>query len=432
MSEVIIGKTAIALAAAAAAFVAVRLQILQCLPRHSFDRLAVALLFVSRAGIAALIYGVLGQRPLSDVAVYATEGDAVLAGQVPFRDFFTAYSPLFPNIVAVILAAWNDPIAIVCTTIVIELFAFLLWIRIARHVSNEQVTRTAALLAALSPISMVAVPISGQNHVWLSAALAASLLCLIRGHVAASGLTFAVGIGLVKWLSIVFAPVLWCRSAWSWRWLHAACGTPVAIYAGWWYVSGGALAKNAAFHASEFSSGNLPFLLTALGLDLTAPLTGRLANLGLLIALAAVFLPAAIRCRRFNNWQCIHMLGAVMLTLLLLSKKAHPQYVLLALFPLTLSFAADGRATRRTLALLGFLAFSVVSAVESSLWYRWLDHRPLPAIFAPGGLQAFIDPGVAVFCLVEFALLASYAIGLGGLLSALMAPGTGTTVPDRV
>ncbi|MCZ6835700.1 MAG: hypothetical protein O7G85_08000, partial [Planctomycetota bacterium] len=169
----------------------------------SFDRLALLVTLISRVGLFAGLYLVMDFKVGSDVGgYYFPEGQAVLEGQMVYRDIKTSYSPLFPYLMAGILLIWNSAKAIVLSMIPIELISIPLWLGVSRRYFSEQTTRTATILYVLSPVPLLNIAMNGQNQVWISLFLVIALWLLARKDFA-SGFLFGISLALIKLLGLL-------------------------------------------------------------------------------------------------------------------------------------------------------------------------------------------------------------------------------------
>jgi Gpi18-like mannosyltransferase len=175
-----------------------------------------------------LIFFALGIEPHSDVTVYYSEAEAALHGAIPLVGIHTAYGPLFDEITAVAIACWHSPAALVFLAILVELCSFPVWLKVAREAFTERATRRAAVLYTLNPLAISTVAIGGQNHVGISLLLALSLLALLRNREGWSGLSLGFSIIAVKFLSLLFAPVIFLAARHRVKWTISFLIFPIA------------------------------------------------------------------------------------------------------------------------------------------------------------------------------------------------------------
>lgn len=378
---------------------------LRVLPERSFLGCALAAQAGLSLALFVALYVIGGQEVTSDVpGYYLPAAHAVLAGQIPFRDFTLSYAPLFPYISAALVRLWDSGKVFALFAIIVNALALPLWHRTAVRSVGDQVARDSSVLYATSG-HMIVQTLLGTNQVWVAAALAASSLLLVRGASTSSGLVQALSVCTTKLLAPLFWPVLWIFAPQRGRWLAAAFLAAAAIYGSFALL--GADAFDALRRESEaISPGNLPFII--------GPLLGKQGELGGLrsdlLALTALGLSTAwiyLRARGLapaSRSQAL--LAAIALTgliFMLVSKKSFTGYMVFCMYPalLTVNLRLTGLAPR----IAFVLVFNVLLVAEPSLWFH-LGGNGLPLsrwLHAPGS-----GIGPVIFLLVDLALLGCY------------------------
>lgn len=374
------------------------------LGRRRFDVLASAALLLSRLGLYCSIFVGLRIWPRGDIPVfYRPEALAALAGKLPYRDFPSSYAPLHPFLDAAVLRVWNSPLALVLFAVLVEAVAFPLFLRMARCGFNEGPVRLAALLYLASPVSLQFVVVDGQDNVLIALLLAAAILLLYRDRPLLSGASLALAIVLVKFLPMLFAPVVLMACRQRMRWLAGFAGV-----LGLGYLPFAALGLPLLYplqlEGQARTASDLPFLLeSALGLNLP----GRAADAVLLLVLSGVLLAVgfALRGVAAERRLAVAVAGcvAVTLALLLLSKKSWPPYLMLVLFPLCLMMGAEVFSRRR---LVAFAVFSWVAILAHSVWateFLQIGGPALHGYLAAGEARSF------AFLFLQLVLLGGYA-----------------------
>ncbi len=409
------GKLLIAAGCAALGFLLSRLPIVRRLDRATFDRLGVIALLGSRLALFTMVFLVAGQEPQSDVPdAYFPQGLAALKGAVPYRDFGTVYSPLFPYIMAGPVALWHSSKSIVLLAIFIEVANYLVWLAVARKTTDESTARMAALLYVCSPLALINVALDGQNQVLLSALIGASVLALYCGRKLLSGFFFALAFAGVKLLAILFAPVLALDPRGRRRWGVAAV-VPAALVFGAVSLLGGDVLMPARIEGQLVTAGNLPFLLGSL-LGRWVPAVRAHVVQGFILFSATAWIAWLHYKRRLRDSDTPALIAAVLLLFMFLSPKSYTNYLEIFLAPLAIAVAP---LLARPLACAGFVCFQAVAVLEPSLWFRWLGQKNIPAAFAAARTPMAVAE-VAVFLLVDLFLVASYLvliIALGRRLS---------------
>jgi hypothetical protein len=300
---------------------------------------------------------------------------------------------------------WDDAMAIIVVSIVLELVTVLLWLAFSRDFLPEAITRHATILYLCSPLALCNVPVTGQNHVWIAAGLAGALVLVCRGRAFGSGLMLGFTIVGVKFLSLLFAPPLVLAAyrkaglSGAALWMTGFLVLPIVAY-GVLLGRGLDLADQVRFHAYYDSSGNVPYLLTLWGSGLSEPTVRFAINAAGFAALCLLFLLVWARGGVKTPVRVAFTCAFVLLIVLLVSKKAFTSYLLVALFPICLVVALDTE-TRRWLPI-GFLAWSLMAAIEPTLWFRLMGQSDLSGVLAAPTVS-----GIS-FAVVQIFLLAGY------------------------
>lgn len=400
-----------------ATIVLVRLQWLRKCSPLQFSTAAFALLVFSRVAAFVAVFGILGLTAQSDVAVYYKWTHAAMTGGLPSRDFPLHYGPLFTYVTAAAVRLWDSPNAIIALAIVFEAASFPFWLMAARKLFSDSVVRTATLLYVASPIVVYNVAVLGQNQIWIAAFLALSLWLMLLKKDALSGLALGASVVIVKFLSILFMPVLGIAAAHRTRWAAGFLLLPVAVTAICWWI-GIDVAEPLRFHSQHVSSGNIPYLLTLAGLDLTNASALRAVNLAALLVLAIVYLIPVLH-GSFRGQHTVHLITLLLLTTLLLSKKSFGTYLAVAYFPFCISIACR-RFEWKQLVILG--VFGLLVLVESSLWFRWLGEGDLDLLWQTP-LPAEMDRRkIMAFVICELLTIAGYLYYAAGAWTLLRRP----------
>ncbi len=393
-------KLAVCAAAGLAAALALRWRRLFTLGRTAFLLVALAALLASRLGLFAAVYLVGGYGGESDVALYYDWTRTVMAGGLPYRDVPPAYGPLFHYVLAVPLLLWGSFKSLILFAVLQEAAALLVWLAVARRLLPERDARAATALYVCSPLCLLNVAVLGQNQVSVSLWLAVALLLLCAGRDGASGFALGASTVVVKFLGALFAPALLLFSRRPGRWALGAAALPALALAGLLAAGIDPLAT-VRYHAGDRSSGNLPFLLTAFDWGQLSPHLGTACQVAGLLVLAALLLWGWRRLDRADLRNAMWLSAALLVAVLLVSRKTFTGYLVVVFFPLCLLTVVRRRpATFMTFALL-----TVTATLEPSLWFRWMRLEDLSALRA----GSRVPPAVAwTFLAVELTLLACY------------------------
>jgi hypothetical protein len=376
---VIVGKFLVALACSLAIVLAVRSKTLRSLSFWSFSKLAWATLVLSRVAVFVLLYLMLGYDVPSDVsAAYYPEAKAALDGKLVYRDFFSTYAPLFPYICAIPVKIWDSTKSLVLFTILVEMVSLPLWVSVLRTEFAARVVRTALICYVLSPLLMSSVPITGQNHVWISPFIAGTALLLQKRHDLAAGVLLGLCLVSTKFIALIFLPILWILAQRRTHFLAAFAGVFGTVNAAFW-VNGADILLPVKFQRSsgQESSGNLPYVLSLFGV----PSDSFLYVIAAVVLLSVTCLWLLVYRARLTRDVLLGS-GFVLLfvLVLLLSKKAYTTYWASLFVPLCIVWS--GQFGSRFLPLLVFLGWGVTAALEPTLYFRWVYGRDLSAIGA--------------------------------------------------
>ncbi|QIF04492.1 hypothetical protein G5S37_24175 [Roseimicrobium sp. ORNL1] len=325
-------------------------------------------------------------------------------GLLPLRDFLPIYGPWFSVACAALIKVVDSPVWLVFIAILFEFISIPLWLKVGDEVFNPRISNLGLLLYTCSPLSLLNVPITGQNHIWFAPFIAGAMLLLIRQQSFLCGATIGISILAVKFLTLIFMPPFTWASKNRWA---CAAGFFCVVTSGYgWYIFQGAdITKLTSFHSQHGSSGNLPFLLGMVGLDFSIPHLRSAANLVGLATMSGLFLTAMWKKRVVTPYQALIFLPLLMIVVLIISKKSFASYLECALFPLCLIGATFSSSRERVL----LTAIGGLAACEPSIWFRLLANQEL-ATFWNRATATIASPTWAYFvvALLDVLLLSSY------------------------
>jgi len=401
----IVFKVLVAAAAGLLGAWVLRYRELEKLAESRFVAVALGVQLIPAIGLFVALYVVGHQEPTSDVpAYYMPAARAVLAGQVPFRDFTLSYAPLFPYVGAALLSVWNSGKAFAVFALVMNAATLLAWHATARQLFDRRTAREASVLFAASGHVLVQAML-GTNQTWIAAALAATVLLLVSGRSTSAGLVQGLAVVAVKFLVLLFWPVLWMSAARKLSWLYGALVLSIAVYAT--FAVGGADLLYPLRHEGELtSSANLPYLIEPL-LGLDSHLAYRLFDGAALLALGATTVWLYIKARRApestTRWLLVPGLALTQLVFMLVSKKSFTVYALFCMYPLIVVLLQGLTDYRRRVAF--FVVFNILLAMESSLWFHLGGNNKALSAW----LYERHDTGILFFLAVDLALIVGYA-----------------------
>ena len=376
------------------------------IPWHRFKWMVWAVFVLTRAGLFTGLFVILHFSPQSDVTgFYYPRMKAALAGEVPYRDFISAYAPLFPYEGAAVLWLHDSAKALVLLSIGFEAAGFAAWLGFAHRAFSERTARFAAFLYVVNALPLFNAAIDGQNQTWISAFLGLSVLMLSRRRWFQSGVVFGGALVAVKILPLIFAPAVWLHAAKRRYWLLGFLVLPVIVY-GTCLHAGLNILQPLRSESKEITSGCLPFLLAPF---FPAGFPATAFDTILVVMLGCGCVVGALRLTKEQPQRCVYLLTMLLLILLVFSKKAFTNYLVMAWFPLCLCAAAPAAYPVRNACLLGL--FGTLALVEPSLWFRWLDRQSLVSVLA-AWRHAEVSGGwtirLLVFLLCDVMLIGAY------------------------
>lgn len=400
-----LAKLALAVVCVVAGMVASSSRRLRELSDARFGAVAIGFGVASRFALFVLVFIVLRFEVRSDLpAYYYPQAKSALLGQLVYRDFDSSYAPLFPYIAALAVGIWNSPKALVLLAIVLEALSLPLWLRSARAVFDEGTARLAMVLYLTSAVPLVNVALQGQNQIYCAFLLSASFALLVARRPFLSGLVAGSAAVAVKFIGVLPAvgPFIGATDR-RVRWLAGGALLPVLVY-GLFITCGADVLMPVRLEAGQRSSGNLPFILTALdaGAPTGSSLKSMVAIAFLALSLLAVLL-WALRGGPMEPQGALYVITIVLMTFMIVSKKAYTQYLVLAFFPLAATVAARASGRRGVLA---FNLFGAIAMLEPGLWFAWLQPGDFSVLWQPGAASR---GRVVVLLVCDLLLVGGYA-----------------------
>jgi hypothetical protein len=382
--------------------------------QRAFDASYLVLVISSRLLVFGLIFFALHIGPRGDVVgYYYVEANRALHGAVVYRDFSSSYAPLFGYIEAAVLSLNNTPLALIAFTVLLEICSIPIWFAAIRRSCPEATFRRGALLYLVQPLMLFNVAVDGGNNVWIAFSLALALFFLSRCKDAASGASYSISLIAVKFLPLIFAPLLFLSARRRLAWTIGFLVPTVAVYA-----------LFASQHANIFQplqqegnsqlGGSLPLLFSyATGIEVGSRLSDGI-TISVLLACTFAWWHTTHRLAfqrgtdatqnqdMSRSW--ISGIGLLVLTLcmLMLSKKSWTIYIIMVMFLLCQLVARHGRLTR-----LFYCVFSFLLIVEPSFLFARVGgrHQSIHALLAQGDGSAWLLMAmyiVELFCSAWF------------------------------
>ena len=341
--------------------------------RAKFRRLAVLVFAVTRFSGYAAAFGLLRLQPRGDVELYLNEAAGALAGGLVYRDFKTPHAPLSPYLFSAMQRLHHGPYIIILFAMLFDIAAFAVWLRFSAKLPDALSERRAALLMIVNPVSLITVAIDGQMNSLIALGIAWSAVAAFERRDAMSGAAFAIPGVMVKFLSWVFAPVLWMASRRKLLWCAGFFALTAAVYGTFATAGANVLAPLGAEGAHKTSS-NLTYLF-----ELTSGINlgDRLPDAALAAAwIAVTLLPWRAMQATAGNEDArrrvlLTGLTAVMMAVQVFSKNTWDRYLVMTMFPLCW-LAAEFKGAQMAL----YCAWSVVNVVYRSAWSSLAAEAP--------------------------------------------------------
>jgi hypothetical protein len=355
--------------------------------QRRFDISYLVLFAFVRILLFCVVFSILHLAPRGDVVgYYYPEAQSALHGGLAYRDFTSSYAPLFSYVCAALLRLIDSPLALIAFAIVLDVFAVPIWFAAIRPACEETVFRRGALLYLLQPLMLLNVAVDGGNNIWIALTIAAAMLYLVRSRDALSGMSYATSLIVVKFLPIIFAPLLFLSARRRLLWT-AGFLLPSATVFGAFAAAHANILQPLQQEGNQELGGSLPLLVSYLtGFDIP----GRLADSITVLALIGCTL-ACWRVTQIEGYArgWATGMGLLLLTLatLMLSKKSWTIYIIMVMFLLCQLIVRYGYFAR-----LLYCLFSFLLIVEPSFLFDRVGshHLPIHAMLLRGYGDAWL------------------------------------------
>jgi hypothetical protein len=368
-----------------------------------FNRALFAVWLLSRLSLFVIVYVLSAMEPASDVsAYYWPQARMAARGMLVYSDFRSSYAPLFPYVLAVATWIWSSPKVIVVFAIAAEGVSLPFWRVIATQLLSERRARIASVLYVTSALPLVNVALEGQNQVYVSLLFAVALWSLVRGRSRLAGVVLSASVVAVKFLPLVALPAFLTKRASRRSFGLAFVALPLVVY-GALALKGVDVLMPVRMEGTDQTSGGLPFVAAGVLSMLGGAVPSVLLDMVTLLVLGCVSVYLMTRRFRIPALGTLWSLVLMFTTLLLVSKKAYTSYLVMSFYPFCV---IESERFPSWKSALSFGLFGMAAMIERTLWFRWLDARPLgPAIAGLGYPNWML---VVVFVTIECFLLATY------------------------
>lgn len=365
------------------------------------------------------VYVVLGYQPQSDVVTfYYPIGLSALRGEVPYRDVYSCYSPLFGHWIAPFLALWNDMRMVVLAMAIVEGLAVRLTFRYYQTTESlgERLFRGVFYYVLPLPLSMCI--FSGQEDVilWLAALLAIPLMPK-RPYVA--GLVLGLGMLATKAVFVLLLLAIWLLATQNLRFLIRftagllTVGAPVALFMLW--KTGMLFLEQQSHEGDYLKAPNWRSVLNPLLTDGLRSATGLWKWGGLVITLGVMLRGVWLVRQKQPAWSYQTYLPLIYIlifsTMSVVQQNAISNYAYLFILPLVFTLTDF----RRWWPCLGLIGWNVLGAIHPSLWWR----LGMPYY---DSLAALAQPLAALEYSIELLIVAGFIYYAVQAMNALQRP----------
>ncbi|MEY2792132.1 MAG: hypothetical protein RJA76_124 [Bacteroidota bacterium] len=157
--------------------------------------------FIFRLAPFLLIFIFAGFDARSDVVMFYDSAKHAMQGEIVYKEFESAYSPLFAYLTCLPLYIWDSPKAIILEMILIELG--ILWLSLRMF----KVTIYWGLIYLCLPASFVLSVLGGQEDIWMWGMLAFSIWIFVKTkNEIVFGILLGLGFLVTKALFILLFP----------------------------------------------------------------------------------------------------------------------------------------------------------------------------------------------------------------------------------
>lgn len=362
---------------------------------------------LSRLMTFYVVFVVFGINPQSDIpSYYYPQAKQVLNGLIPYRDFLSSYSPLFPYFTSISLLIYDSAKSIIFFSIIIEILSLIVWYLISQKTLNEQTAIKSLFIYTFNPISIILVSISGQNQIWISLFIGLTYLLMINKNYFLAGFCFSIGFLVTKFLILLFLLPIIMFYKHSTRFLIGFIPSVVIIYSLLWLLNVDFFIP-LKIEANDFTSGNVIYILSILYSPILSHSFILNTSLILVIIIFLVYLKGLNNFsvkRDKNIIQLIIISVLVFIILLLFSKKSYTNYLAMALYPIIMFSIIDNNFKKQ---YVFFSIFGTIAILEPTLWFRIMNQQNLSVIYNPSIIKNNYA-SVFFFIIIELVLITFY------------------------
>ncbi len=342
---------------------------------------------------------------------YLTQTLSFLNGNLPYRDYQSSYSLLFPVLLAPFVKLW--PSVSVVVLLMAGLDVLLLWLYVQRgRVHHDPLRWQVAYLYTFSPIIVYWTTLTGYNSVIIALAGFLGLTLAERGWYIRSGIAAAFGFLFSKLLMVLLWPAAIFLTLSGW-WKRAAPLVVLMGVLGVLYLSGLNILQPIQGELSDHTSGNLIFLLIVLFPGLAETVWWNVLPIALFGLFFLLLFGGYLRIvqnypeQSFDN--AAAFVAITCLLFMIVSKKAYPFYLPMLALYLIHAISRNPSTLRR--ALFPFTYLGAITTIEPHLFQ--LIGEPKQPVFDNGYYILLLVIDTLVVASYLYLLLLCYqAMGL--------------------
>jgi hypothetical protein len=174
--------------------------------KKSFFLIVTSFYITTRIISSIYLYGVIGYSGTWDLRSYFfVQGDGILNGLLPYRDFPSSASPLFSYLLTLPLLLWNHPLAINILFAVFDLAVLVLGFYYTRDSFGEKKARLFVWQYSLIPVVWLFVVFWNQDEAIMALFLLLSMWCVKKEREDLASVFIAFGFLFTKFLFALFA-----------------------------------------------------------------------------------------------------------------------------------------------------------------------------------------------------------------------------------
>jgi hypothetical protein len=319
------------------------------------------LIFISRILPFIIIYLVLGYDSRSDVNMFFDSALKALQGGFVYKDFDSAYSPLFSYITALPLIFWNSAKAIILLMIFIE--ALVAWFTY-KYYSESIHSAINLVLYFFLPGSFVFTVLGGQEDLWMWAFVLWAIY-KSKSNPVFQGIILGIGLLCTKALLVLYIPAILIFSQKPFKILIGLLivGVPSLVIL---YINSELLFLSPIQQANDPRTPNIWTILHPLTNGLI-PLGPKILNWVGLISIQTISIYFAFKLRKnieFDKFLVFNFL-LISIWLMIIQQSSLANYTLVFLLPLVFFFDF----TKNKKHLFIFLAFNIMVTVQPAIWW---------------------------------------------------------------